>query len=105
MSTAVATSNYMTPVVFDHRANASERSPRRRRPRSAARFGWASLTAAELAVADRVANGRTNREVAAELFVSRHTVDSHLRHIYVKLGIASRVQLTRHVMLNDRIGG
>jgi DNA-binding CsgD family transcriptional regulator len=75
--------------------------PRSRPPGSAARFGWPSLTDAELGVADRVAAGRTNREVAAELFLSPHTVDSHLRHIYTKLGIASRVQLTRLLMSRD----
>ena len=42
-----------------------------------------------------VAEGYTNRETAARLFLSWHTVDSHLRHIYAKLGIASRVQLAR----------
>jgi sigma-54 dependent transcriptional regulator, acetoin dehydrogenase operon transcriptional activator AcoR len=65
---------------------------------SATRFGWSSLTDAELGIAEHVAAGRTNREVAALLFVSPHTVDSHLRHIYTKLGIGSRVQLTRVFM-------
>lgn len=36
----------------------------------------------------------TNRAVAEEQTVSRHTVDAHLKHIYVKLGIHSRVELT-----------
>jgi DNA-binding CsgD family transcriptional regulator len=42
-----------------------------------------------------VARGFTNREAAARLFLSWHTVDTHLRHIYAKLGISSRVQLAR----------
>ena len=67
---------------------------------SAARFGWASRTVTELGIAEQVAAGRTNREVAAQLFLSPHTVDSHLRHIYTKLGIGSRVQLTRLLMAN-----
>lgn len=66
-----------------------------RSAKSAARFGWSSLTDTELGIAEQVAAGRTNREVAAQLFLSPHTVDSHLRHIYTKLDIASRVQLTR----------
>jgi sigma-54 dependent transcriptional regulator, acetoin dehydrogenase operon transcriptional activator AcoR len=69
---------------------------------SAARFGWSSLTAAEIGIAEQVAAGRTNRAVAAQLFLSPHTVDSHLRHIYTKLGIGSRVQLTRLVMANEQ---
>jgi DNA-binding CsgD family transcriptional regulator len=57
--------------------------------------GWAAMTSAELAVARLVAEGQTNREVADRLFVSPHTVNSHLRHIFSKLGINSRVELAR----------
>ncbi|MDX6631898.1 MAG: hypothetical protein QOH00_4144, partial [Gaiellales bacterium] len=57
--------------------------------------GWAALTAAEIAVAQLVAEGLTNREAAKRLFVSPHTVNSHLRHVFTKLGINSRVELAR----------
>jgi DNA-binding CsgD family transcriptional regulator len=57
--------------------------------------GWAALTDSELAVARLVAQGLTNREVAARLFVSHHTVNGHLRSVFTKLGINSRVDLTR----------
>jgi DNA-binding CsgD family transcriptional regulator len=57
--------------------------------------GWAALTSAELEVARLVAQGLTNRAVAERLFVSPHTVNTHLRHIFVKLGINSRVELAR----------
>jgi DNA-binding CsgD family transcriptional regulator/tetratricopeptide (TPR) repeat protein len=57
--------------------------------------GWAAMTTAELAVARLVAEGLTNREVADRLFVSQHTVNSHLRHAFLKLGINSRVELAR----------
>jgi DNA-binding CsgD family transcriptional regulator len=57
--------------------------------------GWAALTEAELTVARLVAEGLTNREVAERLFVSPHTVNSHLRHVFSKLGINSRVELAR----------
>jgi DNA-binding CsgD family transcriptional regulator len=42
-----------------------------------------------------VAEGLTNREVAERLFVSPHTVNSHLRQVFAKLGVKSRVALTR----------
>jgi DNA-binding CsgD family transcriptional regulator len=57
--------------------------------------GWTALTTAEVTVAQLVAEGLTNREVAERLFVSPHTVNSHLRHVFSKLGINSRVELAR----------
>jgi DNA-binding CsgD family transcriptional regulator len=53
------------------------------------------LTAAERRVAALVAEGRTNQEVAAALFLGERTVASHLTHIYAKLGIRSRTELAR----------
>jgi DNA-binding CsgD family transcriptional regulator len=53
------------------------------------------LTAAERRVAALVAEGRTNREVAAALFLTERTVASHLTHVYAKLGIRSRTELAR----------
>jgi transcriptional regulator of acetoin/glycerol metabolism/DNA-binding CsgD family transcriptional regulator len=61
-------------------------------------FGWSSLRESELGIAKLVAQGLTNREVASRLFVSAHTVDFHLRQIYRKLGISSRVELTRRMV-------
>jgi DNA-binding CsgD family transcriptional regulator len=60
--------------------------------------GWASLTDAEHRVVSCVAEGMTNRRIADDLYVSRHTVDAHLKHIYSKLEIHSRVELTVLVM-------
>jgi DNA-binding CsgD family transcriptional regulator len=57
--------------------------------------GWDSLTPAERQVAQLVTEGRTNREIAEQLFVSPHTVSAHLRHIFDKAGVKSRVELTR----------
>src|SRR3954454_21802787 len=51
------------------------------------------LTGAELSVAHLVAQGLSNREVAARLYVSPKTVEYHLGHIYAKLDISSRRQL------------
>jgi DNA-binding CsgD family transcriptional regulator len=54
---------------------------------------WAGLTASELAVVQLVIQGATDREVAQRLYISAHTVNSHLRHVFAKLGIRSRVEL------------
>jgi DNA-binding CsgD family transcriptional regulator len=52
-----------------------------------------SLTPSERRVAELVATGRSNREVAQALFVSRATVETHLRSVFRKLDVASRDQL------------
>ena len=57
--------------------------------------GWASLTPAERDVVRLVGEGLANRDVAARLFVSPRTVESHLTHVYTKLGLSSRVQLAQ----------
>jgi ATP/maltotriose-dependent transcriptional regulator MalT len=58
----------------------------------------AGLTAGETEVLRLVASGMTNARVAEELFVSRRTVDAHLRSIYRKLGVASRTAAARHAI-------
>jgi len=57
--------------------------------------GWADLTDTQRTVADLVMDGLTNRGVGARLFLSPHTIDFHLRQIYRKLGVRSRVELAR----------
>lgn len=69
-----------------------------RGPRRRPTTGWASLTDTERAVALLVAEGLTNREVGRRLFVSPHTVNTHLRHIFGKLGISSRAGLSALVV-------
>ena len=60
--------------------------------------GWGSLTPTERRVANNVAAGMTNRKVGDSMQLSPHTVDVHLRHMYRKLNIKSRVELTRIVL-------
>lgn len=61
----------------------------RRRPQ----LGWESLTPTERAVVDLVAEGLSNPQVGERLYVSRRTVQTHVSHVFTKLGIASRAQL------------
>jgi DNA-binding CsgD family transcriptional regulator len=75
----------------------------RRRSRQGAQpvSGWESLTDAERRVADLVAQGLSNPQAAKRLFLSRHTVDFHLRQVFRKLNIGSRVELTRMSLERD----
>src|SRR5262249_49114476 len=57
------------------------------------------LTPSERKVADLVASGLSNKEVAAQLFVSVYTVEAHLKKVYAKLGIRSRTPLAGRIWL------
>lgn len=63
----------------------------RKRPSS----GWASLTPTELDVVRLVTEGLANKDIATRLFISHRTVQTHLTHVYTKLGLTSRVQLAQ----------
>jgi DNA-binding CsgD family transcriptional regulator len=63
----------------------------RKRPSS----GWASLTPTELDVVRLVSEGLANKEIADRLFISARTVQTHLTHVYAKVGLTSRVQLAQ----------
>ena len=57
--------------------------------------GWGSLTVAENRVARLAAQGRTNKQIAEQLYLSPYTVATHLKHIFTKLEVTSRVELAR----------
>jgi DNA-binding CsgD family transcriptional regulator len=63
------------------------------------------LTSAEAQIARLVSDGSTNRDIADRLFLSPHTVNSHLRHIFAKLAINSRAELARIVAEQDASSG
>jgi DNA-binding NarL/FixJ family response regulator len=68
---------------------------RRTTPGDAGAVGVAALTGRELEVAELVLDRRTNREIAEELFLSTKTVETHMRNIFNKLGVTSRVEVAR----------
>jgi DNA-binding CsgD family transcriptional regulator len=73
----------------------------RKRPSS----GWEALTPTELDVVRLVGEGLPNKDIATRLFVSPRTVQSHLRHVYNKVGLSSRVQLAQEAVRRNRIPG
>jgi DNA-binding CsgD family transcriptional regulator len=75
---------------------ASGETARKRDPSTASQ-----LTPQELQIARMVAEGRSNKEVAAQLFLSPRTIDSHLRNVFSKLGLTSRTQLARLSLVED----
>jgi DNA-binding CsgD family transcriptional regulator len=87
------------PTATDARLAA----PERRRPGPPR--GWEGLTETERSIVDLVSEGRTNREIAASMFLSHHTVGYHLRHVFDKLSVDSRVELTRVVVQRRRPAG
>jgi DNA-binding CsgD family transcriptional regulator len=74
-------------------AEAVTRVRRARGPRGRPTTGWPSLTPTEREVVTLVAEGLTNPEIAARLFISRGTVKTHLSHIFAKLAMANRTEL------------
>jgi DNA-binding CsgD family transcriptional regulator len=79
-------------------AYAQRRRGERKRPTS----GWASLTPTERDVVRLVSQGLGNNDIATRLFVSPRTVQSHLTHVYAKLGLTSRVQVAQEAATPDR---
>ncbi|BBX62244.1 helix-turn-helix transcriptional regulator [Mycobacterium saskatchewanense] len=102
---ALAHLNAAFDAYSDHEASADARRVgralrrlgvhRRAAGRPRAKTGWESLTGSELKVVRLIAAGATNRSVAEQLHLSLHTVRSHRRNAFAKLGINSATQLTQ----------
>ncbi|MFF7160784.1 AAA family ATPase [Streptomyces sp. NPDC008086] len=65
---------------------------------------WGSLTESERKLIPLVVEGLTNRAIADRLYVSVHTVNTHMKHIFTKLGINTRVELTRLAIEQGGVG-
>jgi DNA-binding CsgD family transcriptional regulator len=94
---ALATFQRLGAAPWAERATAELRatgeSARKRDPST-----LAQLTPQELQIVRLVGEGGTNREIGAQLFLSRRTIDYHLRNVFVKLGVSSRAELIRLAM-------
>ncbi|MFI5834979.1 LuxR C-terminal-related transcriptional regulator [Micromonospora sp. NPDC051300] len=88
---AGATGDQDTAQRWDARLDATRRRPAPRPPG----HGLAALTAREAGIAELLAAGATKQQVAGRLHLSFHTVDTHVRAVYAKLGVRSRLQLAR----------
>ncbi len=71
----------------------------RKRPSS----GWGSLTPTELDIVRLVGEGLANKEIGAKLLISPRTVETHLTHVYTKLGLTSRVQLAQQAVSHGAV--
>jgi ATP/maltotriose-dependent transcriptional regulator MalT len=76
-----------------------------RGPATSEESGMASLTKRELEIAELITDRLTNPEIAGKLFLSKKTVESHIRNLFVKLGASSRVEVARIVERDRRERG
>ena len=83
-----------TPVRHEATADAAHARSNRGRPRS----GWDSLTPTEMQVAELVAEGHSNPQIAERLLMGRATVKTHLEHVFTKLDVRSRSELAALVV-------
>jgi DNA-binding NarL/FixJ family response regulator len=92
---ALGAARYRDQVESELRRLGQPTAHRRSTPGHADTLGLAALTGRELEVAELVLDRRTNREIAEELFLSTKTVETHMRNIFNKLGVSSRVEVAR----------
>jgi DNA-binding NarL/FixJ family response regulator len=100
---ALGAEEYRNRVEAELRRLGRATGHRRSHPGSGA-TGVDSLTGRELEVAELVVDRRTNREIAEELFLSTKTVETHMRNIFNKLGVTSRVEVARALVKAGQSG-
>ena len=93
--TTTAMATYAYDQIDQARTELESYAQRGRGERKRPTSGWASLTPTECDVVRLVSEGLANKDIAARLFVSPRTVQTHLTHVYTKLGLTSRVQLAQ----------
>jgi DNA-binding CsgD family transcriptional regulator len=93
--TTAAMATYAYDQIDQARTELETHAQRGRGERKRPTSGWASLTPTERDVVRLVSEGLANKDIAARLFVSPRTVQTHLTHVYTKLGLTSRVQLAQ----------
>jgi DNA-binding CsgD family transcriptional regulator len=71
-----------------------------RAPAREQRTGWEALTAAELRIGKLVARGYSNTDIAREMIITRNTVQVHVSNMLAKLGMRSRTELAREIVLH-----
>lgn len=97
-------SRYRDEAASELRALGKRVPPPRRRTQDSAGDGVAGLSEREREVAGLVAEGHTNREIAAELFLSEKTIESHMSRIFEKLGVSKRAQVATAVERASTVG-
>jgi DNA-binding NarL/FixJ family response regulator len=85
----------LATAAAEELARLGERIERRLGRRAAGELEHAGLSRREVEVLRLVSVGRTNREIARELFLSPRTIDMHVRNVLTKLGCRSRTEATR----------
>jgi DNA-binding CsgD family transcriptional regulator len=93
--TTAAMATYTYDQIDQARTELETYAQRGRGERNRPTSGWASLTPTERDVVRLVSEGLANKDIATRLFVSPRTVQTHLTHVYTKLGLTSRVQLAQ----------
>jgi len=94
LSAAISSFSAVGARIWERRAREELRAAGARLPREAS---GGALTAQEQRIAALVAEGLSNKEIAARLVLSTKTVEGHLRNLFEKLGVTSRTQVAREL--------